>query len=290
MLDDRPIFGRDVPSAAWRPTRELLAESRLARFLQATRETSLDAVQARAVADPAWFWGAAVDDLGLGWQREPDQVMDASGGPEWTRWWRGGAFNHADASTEGRASRDPDGEAIAWEGEDGEVRRLTNAALRDHVVVAARMFQGAGIRSGDRVGIFLPMLVETVIATLALGRIGAIYTPIFSGYGAPAVAARLRDCEASVLVTADGFFRRGAVVPMKAIADEAAALAPSVGRVIVVRRLGVRAPAPPWNADRDRWWDQSVDAARAALVDEGEPETDLPTDPETPYMLIYTSG
>jgi acetyl-CoA synthetase len=290
MLDDRPIFGRDVPAAAWRPTQELLADSRLARFLRTTREPSLDTLQARAVADPAWFWGAAVDDLGLGWQRHPDQVMDASGGPEWTRWWRGGAFNHAEASTAPRAARDPSAEAIAWEGEDGEFRRLTNAALRDHVVVAARMFQAAGVRSGDRVGIFLPMLVETVIATLALGRIGAIFTPIFSGYGAPAVAARLRDCEASVLITADGFFRRGAVVPMKAVADEAVTLAPSVRRVIVVRRLGVRAPAPPWNPERDRWWDESVDAARAAMLDEAEPEAALPTDPETPYMLIYTSG
>jgi acetyl-CoA synthetase len=290
MLDERPMFGRDVPTAAWRPTQELLAESRLARFLRGTREPTLDALQTRAVADPAWFWGAAVDDLGLAWQHHPDQVMDASGGPEWTRWWRGGAFNHAEASTAERARRDPSGEAIAWEGEDGEFRRLTNEALREHVVVAARMFQAAGVRSGDRVGIFLPMLVETVIATLALGRIGAIFTPIFSGYGAPAVAARLRDCEASVLVTADGFFRRGAIVPMKAVADEAVTLAPTVGRVIVVRRLGVRAPAPPWNPDRDRWWDESVDAARAALVDEGEPEAALPTDPETPYMLIYTSG
>src|SRR5580765_2353379 len=163
--------------------------------------------------------------------------MDASRGPEWTRWWTGGAFNYAEASTAPRAVRDPSGEAIAWEGEDGEVRRLTNAALLDYVVAAARMFGAAGVRSGDRVGIFLPMLVETVIATLALG---AIFTPIFSGYGAPAVAARLQDCEASVLVTADGFFRRGAVVPMKAVADEAVALVPSVGRVIVVRRLGVR--------------------------------------------------
>ena len=285
-----PIFGRDVPDAAWRPTRTLRADARLARFLRSTGERDLTALQARAVADPAWFWGAAVDDLGLAWQRPPAGVMDASGGPEWTRWWRGGAFNHAEASTGPRAAGDPHGFAVAWEGEDGERRRLTNAGLREAVEAAARMFVGQGVRPGDRVGIFLPMLVETVIATLALGRIGAIFTPIFSGYGAPAVAARLQDCEASVLVTADGFFRRGAVVPMKAVADEAAALAPSVRRLIVVRRLGSRAPATPWNPERDRWWDAAIDAARAAIVDEGGPEPVAETDPETPYMLIYTSG
>ncbi|MEA2674082.1 MAG: acetyl-CoA synthetase, partial [Chloroflexota bacterium] len=290
MPDDHPIFGRDGPDVAWRPTRKLLADSRLARFLRSSGEANLEALQARAVADPAWFWGAAVDDLGLDWQRQPDQVMDASGGPEWTRWWRGGAFNHAEAATAQRAQSDPNGWAVAWEGEDGETRRLTNGGLREAVVAAGRMFVAQGVRPGDRVGIFLPMLVETVVATLALGRIGAIFTPIFSGYGAPAVASRLRDCEASVLVTADGFFRRGSVVPMKAVADEAAALAPTVRRVIVVRRLGVRAPAPPWNPERDRWWDASLDAARAALVDEGGPETATETDPETPYMLIYTSG
>jgi acetyl-CoA synthetase len=293
MPADRPIFGRDVADAAWRPTPKLIGDARLAQFLRATGEPDLEALQARAVADPAWFWGAAVDDLELTWQRLPDQVMDASGGPEWTRWWRGGAFNHAEAATAPRAARDPNGWALTWEAEDGEVRRLTNRGLRDAVVAAARMFVAQGVRPGDRVGIFLPMLVETVVATLALGRIGAIFTPIFSGYGAPAVAARLRDCEASVLVTADGFLRRGSIVPMKAIADEAVALAPTVRRVVVVRRFGQRAPATPWNPDRDRWWDESLDAARAALIDEdGEAgEAAAPdTDPETPYMLIYTSG
>src|SRR5258708_36471519 len=107
------------------------------------------------------------------------------------------------------------------------------------------MSEAAGVRPGDRVGIFLPMLVETVLATLALGRIGAIFTPIFSGYGAPAVAARLRDCEASVLVTADGFPPRGAVVPMKAIADEATAPAPTGPRTILGRPPRARAPPTP---------------------------------------------
>ncbi|HUQ78357.1 MAG TPA: AMP-binding protein [Patescibacteria group bacterium] len=310
MSDAGPIFGRDVPDAAWRPTADLLGEARLAIFLRAAGEPDLHALQARAVADPAWFWGAAVDDLDLAWQRRPVQVMDASGGPEWTRWWRGGAFNHAEAATGPRAARDPEGEAVAWEGEDGTVRRLSNLELRDEVVVAARMFAAQGIRPGDRVGIFLPMLVETVVATLALGRLGAIFTPIFSGYGAPAVAARLHDCEATVLVTADGFLRRGQPVAMKATADAAAALTPSVRRLIVVRRLGRRtssarparaveagpehdggaANATPWHADRDRWWDESIDAARAAMIDEAGPDDALDTDPETPYMLIYTSG
>ena len=286
MATDRhPIFGCDVPEAVWRPTADLLADARLAALLRSTGMRDLEALQARAVDDPAWFWGAAVDDLGLDWQRRPSSVLDASDGPEWARWWIGGAFNYAEAATAARAARDPGGEAIAWEGEDGEIRRLTNAALRSQVEAAARMFEAEGVRPGDRVGIFLPMLVETVVATLALGRIGAIFTPIFSGYGAPAVATRLRDCEASVLVTADGFLRRGQPVPMKAIADEAVAGAPSVRRVIVVRRLADRAPGTPWQPDRDRWWDEAVLAA-AGIV---EPNR-AATDPETPYMLIYTSG
>jgi acetyl-CoA synthetase len=289
MPADRPIFGRDVPDAVWRPSPELLAETRLARFLDALGSRDLESIQTRATADPAWFWGAAAEDLELDWQRPPDGVLDASGGPEWTRWWRGGAFNHAVASIDRRASRDPGGAALAWEGEDGAVRRLTNGELHQLVIAASRMFVAAGVRSGDRVGIFLPMLVETVVATLALGRVGAIYTPIFSGYGAPAVATRLQDCEASVLVTADGFLRRGKAVEMKAVADAAVELAPSVRRVIVVRRLGDAVTAP-WDPGRDRWWDEAMDAARAAILDEGQEPAPPETDPETPYMLIYTSG
>jgi acetyl-CoA synthetase len=284
--DRAPIFGRDGADVAWRPTPELLAESRLAGFLRSTAMVDIPSLHARAVDDPGWFWGAAADDLDLAWQRRPTAVMDASRGPEWTRWWIGGAFNYARAAVEPRAARDPDGEAVAWEGEDGEVRKLTNLELEVAVRAAAAMLADEGVRAGDRVGIFLPMLIETVVATLALGWLGAIFTPIFSGYGAPAVASRLRDCEASVLITADGFFRRGSPVPMKATADDAVGLAPSVGRVIVVRRLGDRAPATPWNPDRDRWWDEAIESTAPTADTEPAPETD----PETPYMLIYTSG
>ncbi len=279
-----PIFGRDVPDAAWRPGAAELSDSRLARFVRATSLPDLTALQARAAADPAWFWGAAADDLALPWQRRPREIVDSTRGPAWTRWWTGGAFNHAVAAVDPRADRDPDGEALVWEGDDGDVRRFTARELRDEVDRAARMLAGESIGPGDRVGILLPMLPETVVAVLALGLLRAIFTPIFSGYGPAAIAARLRDCEASVLITADGFLRRGAVVPLKVAADEAVAAAPTVRRVLVVRRLGDRAPATAWNQDLDRWWDKAIAAASDVPVER------VDTDPETPYMVIHTSG
>ena len=285
MPVDEPIFGRDAPGVAWRPTPEHLATSRLARFLREAREPSLDALQRHAAADPAWFWGAAADDLGLAWARRPTSVLDTSRGPEFARWWSGGSFNYASAALEPRAASDPDGVALLWEGEDGEVRQLTNAALLRAVDDAARMLARQGVREGDRVGILLPMLVETVVAVLAVGRLRAIYTPIFSGYGAPAIASRLADCDAGVLITADGFLRRGKAVRLKEVADAALADAPSVRRVMVVRRLGERAGDVPWDRDRDRWWDEEL-----GLVADAEPVPGGETDPETPYMLIYTSG
>ena len=281
-----PIFGRDVPDAPWRPSPRDLAESRLAGLVRASGEPGLDALQAHAAADPAWFWGLAADDIAIPWTRRPRSVLDLTRGPEWTRWWIGGAFNYAAACLDPRAERDPDGEALIWEGEDGEVRRFTNAELRHHVQWAATMLQGLGVSAGDRVGILLPMLPETVISVLALGLLEAIYTPIFSGYGSTAIAARLNDCEASLLITADGFRRRGGLVGLKAVADEALASAPRVTRTLVVRRLGDAAPETPWSAERDVWWDTAL--ASTTMPSNGFERST--TDPETPYMVIYTSG
>ena len=288
MASDRataPIFGRDGPDVAWRPTPDLLRDARLARFLRATGEPTLESLQARATGDPGWFWGAAADDIGVAWQRPPRETVDMTGGPAWTRWWIGGAFNYASAAVEPRAARDPGGVAVTWEGEDGSVRELSNVDLREEVEDAARRLHGHGVRPGDRVGILLPLLVETIVAVLALGRLRAIYTPVFSGYAAPAVAARLSDCDATVLITADGFLRRGSWVPLKQVADEAVASAPTVRRVLVVRRAG-EALATPMTAGRDAWWDDPVEGPAG---NEG-PDLEEETGPETPYMAIYTSG
>jgi acetyl-CoA synthetase len=126
------------------------------------------------------------------------------------------------------------------------------------------------------------MLLETVVTVLAIARLQAVFTPIFSGYAAPAVASRLQAFEATHLVTADGFLRRGQTIRLKATADEALLDAPTVKRVLVVRRLGPDAGVP-WSAGRDAWWHEAVAAA-------SPPPAVVETDPETPYMVIYTSG
>src|SRR4029077_12171489 len=174
--------------------------------------------------------------------------------------------------------------ALAWEGEDGDVRTLSRAELKSAVDRAAAMFAKQGAGPGSRVGVYLPMLLETAVTVLALGKLQAVFTPIFSGYAAPAVASRLRAFQASHLVTADGFYRRGATIPLKQTADAALAESPTVERVIVVGRLpdGGSDEATPMTRGRDRWWHDAM-----ADVTDAEIRPAEDTDPETPHMVIY---
>ncbi|HEU5344292.1 MAG TPA: acetate--CoA ligase [Ktedonobacterales bacterium] len=266
---------------AWRPSEEYLKRSRLLSFMRRHGIGEYDALLKRAADDPSWFWDAVSDDLGLVWQRPYTQVMDTSRGPEWTRWYVGGQFNYVATALDQHANSERSSvTALIWEGENGEVRRFTYAELQALTNQTANALRELGVGKGDRVGIYMPMIPEVVAATLACGKIGAIYTPIFSGYGAEAIATRLRDSGAKLLVTADGFYRRSKVVPMKATADAALAEAPDVERALVVRRIGGDVP---WVATRDVAWDEIVGKQSPAC------ET-LVTDAEDPYMLIYTSG
>jgi len=260
---------------AWRPTERYLARSRLRRFAEEYGHGDFASLYRWSVEDLDGFWRAVDRDLGLVWRSPYERVLDSSRGIPWTTWWIGGRMNYVATALR----HDPSRTALVFEGEDGTNRRLTYGELAGEVRRFAAGLRALGVRLGDRVGIFLPMIPECAIATLAVSAIGAVYTPIFSGYAAEAIAGRLRDCEASVLITADGFHRRGQVVQMKETADAAADRA-GIRTVIVARRLGceVRMRA------RDRWWDDVVAGGS------GADDTLADVSPEDPYMIIYTSG
>lgn len=239
-----------------------------------------DALFQRSITDLAWFWNAVNEDLDLRWIQPYARVYDSSDGIAWTRWWIGGAYNYVENALDRHIARLGERTAIRYEGEDGGVRTLTYREVLAEVNRLANALRRLGITKGDRVGIFMPLTPECAIATLAVSRIGAIYIPIFSGFGAAAVASRLADCEAVALITADGFTRRGNTVAMKDTADEAVRTVPSIKHLIVHRHLG---RPVPWTQGRDSWWH---DLLREASP-EGKPE---PTGADDPFMIIYTSG
>ncbi|WP_166980053.1 acetate--CoA ligase [Paramicrobacterium fandaimingii] len=246
---------------------------------------------ARAEADPLAFWEQAARrlDWHTPWHTthtwEPvRERQDGTLTVPKTEWFAGGTLNvaancvdrHVDA---GRG----DTVAVHFEGELGDRRTLTYADLQREVSRAANALTELGIGKGDRVVIYLPVIPETLIATLAVARIGAIHSLVFGGFSAEAVTFRINDTQAKLLITSDGQFRRGAAVPVKAQADAAVAASPSIEHVLVVRRTGEQTPDVPWTAGRDVWWHDAVETASDTHVPEY-------FDAETPLFIMYTSG
>jgi len=271
--EDRPI--------AWRPDRATLDRSRLRRLIETTGSGSYDGLIARVAEDPGWYWRQAIADLDLAWHRPWTEIWDLSSGKEWPKWFPDAGFNYIESALD----RYEDGPlwhrtALIWEGDDEEVRTLTFAELNVLTNKVANALRDLGVSKGDRVAIFLPMLPETVAATLACGKIGAIYVPLFSGYGVEAICSRLDDCNAKVLITADGFDRRGKRVSMKPVADQALERLEHVDHCLVLRRSGEECA---WLEDRDVWWHEVVNRASSSCATE-------PTSADDPYMVLYTSG
>jgi acetyl-CoA synthetase len=237
-----------------------------------------------AAADREGFWAQQAERLS--WSKKWDRVLDWDN-PPFAKWFVGGelnaSYNCVDRHVENGKG---DKVAIHWVGEpEGDARDLTYAQLKDEVSKAANALTELGIGKGDRVAIYMPMIPEAIVAMLACARIGAPHTVVFGGFSAEALASRIEDCGAAMVITADGGYRRGAASALKPAVDEALAKlrndeAGLVKKVLVVRRTGQEVE---WNDEIDVWWHDTVDQAST----EHEPEA---FDSEHPLYVMYTSG
>jgi acetyl-CoA synthetase len=267
-----------VDPIVWTPPANWMETSNTGRLMSRNGISGYDELASRSVADPEWFWNEVVEFLGLPFDKAPTIVRDASRGDPWTTWFVDGQFNLSRACVDRWANLDPTRVAVRSLKEDGGQRELTYGELRDEVGRLAASLAGLGVERGDVVAVYLPMSAEAVIALLAVARLGAIFVPVFSGYGPEAVATRLVDPKPRVLVCANGFTRRGGLVRMKEAADSAIVRAGGVERVLVVDY--VARDATPMTEGRDVWWDTASTAY-------APPTT---TWAEDPVLLAYTSG
>ncbi len=237
----------------------------------------------RSTTDIAWFWDTVLRDLEVQFYEPFSRIVDLSEGKPWARWCVDGEMNIVHNMLDKYAGTPVDERiAIKSEIEDGTARALTYKELREEVNKMGAALRGLGLGKGDAVGVFMPMVPEIVIAMLAIIKIGGIFLPLFSGFGAAAIVSRLKDADAKALFTADGTFRRGKFCAMKPIADEAAAQIPTLQHLIVLEQTG-------------EWSTENVggDSVPRPSPPKGASHIEDPTEPtsaEDPMMIIYTSG
>jgi acetyl-CoA synthetase len=252
----------------WEPSPERFEQANVVRLWRKLGCESYHELQRLSVEDPERFYPALIEDLGLEFATRWERVVDTSRGIEWATWFVGGRLNVATNCLHRWAEQRPDAVAAVFLGEDGERRSRTFRELSAETVRLAEALTELGVEPGDRVAILMPMCPEVAAASHACAHVGAVQVPVFSGFGVPAVRQRLEASDAKVVVCADGSFRRGRWLPMRAIVDEAAA--------------GLPIEVIEWDRRRCEWPD---------LV-RRQPGTlaALDVDSEHPYLLTYTSG
>jgi acetyl-CoA synthetase len=271
-------FGGDI---VWRPSESLVAQSRLKHFMDRHAIATAAELHEKSIANPEWFWNSVLEALQIEFYEPYSAVVDLSQGIEWPHWCVNGKMNIVHncldkwigTPTESRV-------AIRWEGEEGATRVITYGELYREVNRFANGLRQLGLKKGEVVGIFMPMVPEIAVATFALAKIGALILPLFSGFGAAAVAARLMDAQATGLITADGFYRRGGAVDLASVASEALLGASSIKRTIVLPRLGTATVRS--GAGRLSW--------EEVIAGQSEKSATERTEADDSLMIIYTSG
>ena len=252
----------------WRPPPELVEQANVTRLGRALGAADYHELHELSIAEPERFWPAVVEDLGIEFSRPWDAVFDAARGPEWTRWFIGGRLNVARVCVHRWAAERPDEEALVWQSEDGRRQTLTWAEASHQVTQLAEALVELGVGEGDRAAILMPMCPAVAVASHACAHVGAVQVPIFSGFAAPAIASRLEDSGAKVVLCADWSLRRGKRIEMRETLDEA-------GRFAVEHVV-------EWNRETGEW----PELVRRQPGELAPAEVDS----EAPYLLAYTSG
>jgi acetyl-CoA synthetase len=229
------------------------------------------------VEDPEGFW-AEMAGKELAWSRRWDRVLDWQ--PPFARWFDGGTLNVSVNCLDRHLATRGDKTAVIWEGEPGDTLRMTYRELHAEVCRFANVLLAQGIVAGDRIAIYMPMIPQAVVAMLACTRVGAAHTIVFGGFSADSLRDRINDCGAKLCITADGGYRRGKELSLKANVDTALDSTPTIERCIVVRRTG---QAVTMRAGRDLWWHDVMDGVSSDC-----PPAALPA--EQPLFILYTSG
>ena len=268
----------------WHPTPEIVAQSNLQRFIEKHELGSYDALMQRSTTDIAWFWDTVLGDLDIQFYKPYSRVVDLSEGKPWARWCVDGEMNIVHNMLDKYAGTEIDNRlAIKSETEDGTARTLTYKSLREQTNRMAAALRSLGLAEGDAIGVFMPMVPEIVIAMLAIIKIGGIFLPLFSGFGAGAIVSRLNDADAKALFTADGTYRRGKFCAMKPIAHEAASQISTLKHLIVLETT--EDPPAERLPYKTHSWSEVIN-----LSTPGSQQPTARTSAEAPMMIIYTSG
>lgn len=282
-------MSKTLTNVVWKPQGKYL-DCRVSDFMKKEGLSDYRQLIKKSCDDTDWFWGQALDYMGFKWSKKYSTLMDDSKGFEWTKWFVDGELNIVDNILDwhqekgkklgARESVGGDHPALIWEGEEDACRKFSYKELNDLVSKTAALMQKLGVKSGDAVGIYMPMVPEVVSTLLACFKIGAVAVPVFSGFGSKALADRLEDSEAKILFTADGGKRRGKLINIKDDADEAASMLPQLKHVVVMKHTNNEVN---WVAGRDLWLHEELQEVKPA-----ETVLDLPA--EHPSMYLYTSG